>query len=319
MLRVILVGYGELASSLMLGVLESKHELVGILRWEKTKSNKLLFFLKNIFWPDQLSSLIKANKISEIEAESINSEKFIKKALKLQPDVIIIGSWGEVIKKNTIILPKIACINCHPSLLPKHRGSNPYASTIIQGETKSGITFHLVNEKLDEGPILLQKEIVISNDDTGGSLRTKCSYTAKEAIKELLEGLENARFLPQKQNEKEASYFPQLTENDAKINWNSSAQSIYNQIRGLNPWMKCYTRYKDQFFMINSSKIIDLKKPVHKPGKILVKSSDDLLVSTADPKKAILLKNIEIYGFLGKLLSRFYIRFFVKTGNFLGK
>ncbi|EKE02867.1 MAG: hypothetical protein ACD_20C00317G0002 [uncultured bacterium] len=319
MLRVILVGYGELASSLMLGIVESKHKVVGILRWEKTRTNKFLNLLKNI-WPDHFSSLIKAYKIPEIKAESINSKKFIREALKLQPDVIIIGSWGEIIKKNTIILPKVACVNCHPSLLPKHRGSNPYVSTIIQGETKTGVTFHLVNEKLDAGPILLQKEVNISNDDTGGSLRIKCSYVAREAVKELLDGLENAQYLPQKQNETQASYFPRLNDEDARINWNSPAQLIYDQIRALNPWMKSYTSYGNQFFMTDTSKIIKLDNPRrYEPGKILMKRKNSLLVSTLDPDKAILLKNIELYGLMGKFWTPFYIKNFVKTGTFLGE
>ena len=316
-MRIILVGYSELAASLLIGLLESKHKIVGIMRWEKSKGNKLFFGLKNIFWPDRLTSLIKAYKVHEIEAESINSSKFHRQALKLQPDIILIGSWGEILQKKIIMLPKTACVNCHPSLLPKHRGPNPYTSTILNGETKTGITFHLVDEKLDTGPILLQKEVAISNDDTGGSLRTKCSYQAKIAIKELLEGLENAQFLPQKQNEYQASYFPRPTEKTARINWNNPAQIIHNQIRGTNPWLECYTKYKNQFFMLNTSKIIELKKPAYEPGKILYKKNNRLIVSTADNYTGIQLDNVRVYGFLGRLWSTYYINEHVKIGDYL--
>lgn len=317
MLKVILVGYDELASSLMLGIIESKHELIGILRWEKTKENKFVSVLKDIFWPDKFGTLIKAYKINEIKAKSLNSPDFIKKALKLHPDVIIVGSWGEILKKKTIILPKIACINCHPSLLPKHRGSNPYRSVIKEGETKTGITFHLINEGIDTGPILIQKEINISDNDTGGSLRTKCSFKARETIKELLDGLENARFLPQKQDEKNSSHFPGIKNKDIYINWNDSPQDIYNQIRALNPWAKCYIQYKNQFLTMESSKIIDLKKPVEKPGKIIAKKTNKLLISTIDPYKAILLKNVIAYGFLSNLWSFYYINKIVRVGDCL--
>jgi methionyl-tRNA formyltransferase len=315
--RVILVGYGELASSLMLGVLESKHKLVGILRWEKTKGNKIISSLKDFFWADQFTSLIRSYKINEIEAESVNSPDFIKKALKLQPDVIIVGSWGEVLKKKTIILPKIACINCHPSLLPSHRGSNPYVSVIKQGETKTGITFHLVDESIDTGPILLQKEVEISDSDTGGSLRTKCSYTARESVKELLDGLEDARFLPKKQSNIAATYFPRPHSKDTIIKWSNTAQEIHNQIRSLNPWMKCYARYKDQFIMVESSRIIKLKNSVNEHGKILLKRADGILVSTADPYKAILIENPKIYGFLSNLWSPLFIKSLIKPGSYL--
>jgi len=164
MLRVVIIGYGETASSLMLGVMKTRHKLVGIKRWEK--SNPLLGFLKDTLWPDQLTTLIKANGIKEIQAESVNSPAFLREIRALKADVLLIGSWGEILKKNAIISPKIACINCHPSLLPKHRGPNPYASAIIYGETKTGITFHLVDEGIDTGAVLLQKEIPITHEDT---------------------------------------------------------------------------------------------------------------------------------------------------------
>ena len=315
MLKVILIGYGELASSIMLGVLESQHELVGVFRWEKVNSNPIISFFKDLFVPDNFYSLIKSYKISEIKANSANSEKFLKEALKLHPDVIIIGSWGEKLKEATIILPRIACVNCHPSLLPKHRGSNPYASVIKNGEKASGITFHLVDKNIDTGSILLQKEVSISNEDTGYSLRIKASQAAREAVQELLDGLENAKFLPKKQDESESSYFPALSDEDAKINWNKTAQEIHNQIRGLYPWIKCYTLHKDNFLMIDSSKIIELDNPAVEPGKILSKKKNALIVSTSDPKQALMIDGLEVYGFIGKIWSEQYIYNKINIGD----
>ena len=315
MLRVILVGYGELASSLMLGILESKHKLVSVFRWDKTESNNITSFVKDSLWPNNFSTLIKTYKIPEINANSINSEKFIKQALRLQPDVILVGAWGEKIKSNTIILPKIACVNCHPSLLPVHRGSNPYASVIKQGESKTGITFHLVNEKIDTGSILLQKEISILDNDTGGSLREKCAFIARDTVKELLDGLENALFIPQKQDESRASYFPRLTQEDAVINWDMPAYAIHNQIRGLQPWADCFTRYKKQFLMIKSSEIIKLEKPVKNSGKILSKSIKGIAVSTGDPEKALLISDLSVYGFLRIFSSNFINK--IKVGDYM--
>lgn len=315
MLRVILVGYGELASSLMLGILESGHELAGVFRWEKTESNSLFSLIKDSFWPNNFLSLIKTYKIPEINAKSINSEKFKKQALKLQPDIILVGAWGEKIKSGTIILPRVACVNCHPSLLPAHRGPNPYSSVIKQGETQTGITFHLVDEKIDTGHILLQKEINILDSDTGDSLREKCAFTARNTVKELLDGLENARFLPQKQDESKASYFPRLTSEDATINWDMPAHTIYNQIRGLQPWADCFTRCKKQFLMVKSSKIVELEKPVNNPGKILLKNPEGILVSTGDPQKALLIKDVSVYGFLKIFSDRFINK--IKVGDYL--
>ena len=316
MLRVILVGYGELASSIMLGVLESGHKLVGVFRWDRVEKSSLMVNLKDSIYPDNFTSLIKSLKISEIKARSVNSPEFINQALRLEPDVIIVGSWGEILKKDAIILPKIGCINCHPSLLPKHRGSNPYTSVIREGEMETGVTFHLINEKVDTGPILLQKKVPILIEDTGGTLRTRCSYEARKALKELLDGLETAQFLPRKQIENEASYFPRWTDIDARINWNHSALRVHNQIRGYQPWMKCYTEHNNNFLILSSSRLVALKKPADIPGVVLAKKDNGIIVATGDSHKAIFLENITIYGFLGKIRSNFYVKS-IRVGDVL--
>jgi methionyl-tRNA formyltransferase len=315
--RIILVGYGELASSLMLGILESRHQLAGVFRWESAQGDFITSAAKDLFIPNNFLSLIKAHNVHEIKAPGINSQMFKKKALQLQPDVILVGAWGEKIKNDTIILPKIACVNCHPSLLPKHRGPNPYYSAIRCGETKTGITFHLVNDIFDGGEILLQKEVNILNSDTGGSLREKCAFKAREAVKELLDGLENAQYIPKKQDESKASYFPVITSEDTSINWEMSAENIYNQIRSLQPWSDCYTGYKNHYIMINSSSIIKLKKPENTSGKIISKDKTSLLVSTGDPDKGLLINNIKIFGWLRFFSDSILNK--IKTGDFLKK
>lgn len=316
MLKVVLIGYGEMASALTIGILKSNHKLVGILRWEKAQNNKLLYFLKKIFWPDKLTTIVKANNLYEIKAKRANSEQFKKEILKLNPDIILVGSWGEIFKKDTILLPTTAFINCHPSLLPKYRGSNPYSATIMNGEERTGITFHLVDEGIDTGPILFQKEVSISNRDNAESLRNKCSFMAGEAIIELLNELDTSTIIPVNQDEKKSSYFPQINDKDAKIDWNKPPQEIYNQIRGLNPWLQCYTIYKQDFLMIKSAQIIEFDTQEAKPAKILKKTKNSLLVSTIEKNKAILLEGISVYGFLSILWSWIFIRN-IKINTFL--
>ncbi|MFH0702686.1 MAG: methionyl-tRNA formyltransferase [bacterium] len=317
MLKVFLIGYGELASSLMLGVLESSHKLVGVLNWEKTQEKFFYSAIKDYFYPSSINLLTKTYKIPKLNVKSVNSKEFLEQASKLKPDIILIGAWGEILKKEIIVLPKIACINCHPSLLPKHRGSNPYSSVIREDETKTGISFHLIDENIDSGPILLQKEIYISDNDTGGSLKKKCAYKAKESVKELLDGVKNAKLLPQKQDKSKMSYFPRIKEEDAKINWNKPSKFIHNQIRALNPWLKCYTRYKNLFLQIGTSKIIELKNPVYKPGEILAKYNKGFIVSTSDTKKALLIDDLESFGFVSKLWSSYFIDKSVKIGDYM--
>ena len=308
MLRVVVLGYGELAQAIVLGILQTKHKIAGVLRWKRHKPNRLFAFIKDTFAPEVLLSILRTHNIKDINAEKANSKKFIKEMKKLKPDVIIVASWGEILKKEVIDIPEIACINCHPSLLPKHRGSNPYISAIRQGEVKTGVTFHLMSKKIDAGDILLQTEVPISKLDTGASIRKKCAFTAKENIKILLDKLERGEIIPTGQKDSEASYFPVLAEEDAVINWHESAEFIHNQIRGLHPWIKCYTLFENTFLFIKSSEIINLNKIVNEPGKIIKKTEKGILISTGTPDKAILAESIEVYSFIPGLWTQNYIK-----------
>lgn len=316
--RIILIGYGEMASSLLLGALESGHEIVGAIRHNTIKMHPFKRFFKDIFNAEEFLVLMRKYKIKEIKAKSINGNDFFRKALKLHPDVILVGSWSERLNKKIINLPSIACINCHPSLLPKYRGPNPYIETIRHGEAQSGITFHLMSENLDEGSILMQKIVNINSDDTGGMLRSKCVYTARQILPEVLAGLSEGTTMPLRQNESMASYYPKITIKDALIDWQNDADMIYNQIRALNPWQHCFFLHKNTFLKVNSSKIIDIRKNLQ-PGIVVGKKGSKITVSTGQSGKGLLLEKSKVFGFLGEIFGGFYIRSKIKVGDILEK
>ncbi len=310
MLKVVVLGYGDLAQSIILGILNSRHRIVGALRWQKN-------FLKDTLVPDGLFTLVKANNIREVKAKRANTKQFIKEMQKLEPDVIIVGSWGEIIKKEIIDLPKVAFINSHPSLLPKHRGSNPYSSVIRHGETETGMTFHLMDEGIDTGSILMQEKIPVTEEDTAGSLRLKCALNAKNMVVPLLDGLEKGEIIPKKQNNDEASYYPNFRDEDIMINWNNSAEFINRQIRALLPNMVCFTGYKKVFLAVNQSEIVKIGTSYSLPGTILEKNGNNLLVSTSDRDKAVLLKNAGVFYVFPNILSGYYIKNKVRAGDLL--
>lgn len=310
MLKIVVLGYGELAQSILLGVLHSRHSLIGAMRYHK-------HFLKDLFMPDGLLTLIKANNIKELKARKANTKAFIKEMKKLKPDVIIVGSWGEIIKEEIIKLPRVAFINCHPSLLPKHRGSNPYASVIKHGETETGVTYHLMRKDIDAGEILLQEKVNIDNNETASSLRRKCALEARDMVRKLLDGLEKGEIIPKKQNPEEASYYPQLNDDDVKIDWHKPAYLIERQLRAIFPNMYCYTIHKNTFLTTKSAQMVNLKKPVMIPGIVLNKNAEEILVSTGDQNTAILLKDIGIYGLPFKFCTGFYLNRHLKIGDLL--
>lgn len=236
MLKVLIVGYDKMLSALISGTVYSGHKVVGVLRNDRVNYSKFTLFFKDFLAPSRDYSLLKAFGAYDVKASSINSPEFKKEFEKLKPDVILVGSWGEKISPEIASLPKLGCINCHPSLLPRHRGANPYFWTIYSGEDLTGVTFHYVNEKFDCGDILLQEAVAIDSDMTGGELRDRCSKYAQGLAGELLNKIEKGEITAQKQDDSRATYENQLELKDTIIDLRGSKKDIHNHIRALKPW-----------------------------------------------------------------------------------
>lgn len=320
-MRIIIVGYDQMFSNLILGTLDSKNKIVGVFRHERVTIHPFFLFFKDIFAPGKDLSFIRSLKLPEIKARSVNSKEFYKAALRLNPDVILVGSWSEKFKKPIIELPKVGTINCHPSLLPRYRGPNPYMRVIMNGEKETGITLHLMDESLDTGPILLQKKIDILQGfkgDTGESLKNKCCATARGAIAELFDTMNNEMIIPTNQSAKDASYYPQISEKDILIDFEKTSAQINALLRALTPWQPAYIAHKRTFLQVGKVVFFENKTKFHadkyKPGLILKKSNKAIWVLTGDDKIAKI-TGLKVLGKLGKIFAPFYLKYFVKSGD----
>lgn len=320
-MKIIIVGYDKMFSNLILGTLESQNKIVGVFRHERVSIHPFFLFFKDIFAPGKDLSFLKSLKLNEIKARSVNSKEFYKAVLKLNPDIILVGSWSEKFKKPIIELPKIGTINCHPSLLPKYRGPNPYMRVIMNGEKETGVTFHLMDENLDTGPILWQRKIPIVQGfagDTGENLKNKCCIAAREEIAKLLNAINNEMIIPIKQIEKESSYYPQISEKDILIDFDKTSQQINALIRALSSWQPAYIPHRNTFLKVKNIRFFENKTKFHtdkyKPGLILKKNKKTLWVLTGDDKIAKI-TGLSVFGKFGRLITPFYMSFFVKAGD----
>lgn len=311
--KVVIVGYEQMFANLISGCISAGYTPVGVLRYEKTKINPILLAVKDFILPSKDKAFISGYDLYEIKARSVNSEEFRKELIRLNVDIVFIAAWGEKFSKETINIPKIATINCHPSLLPKYRGPNPYAQVILNGETKTGITFHLVDENYDTGAILSQTEVEIRPDDTGGSLKTRCTKTANAAVGKLLLQMDNEMIVPVNQKEELASYQPQITEKDVLINFEHSAELIDRQIRAFKPWSKCYIPHKKVYFTFKKHKIVD--ETCDMPAKLVDFNDKELYIITGD-KKIMQFSGIKIYKH-SRLFTKLYTAFRLKNGDIM--
>lgn len=213
--------------------------------------------------------------------------------LALNPDIIITCAYGQIVPREVLEYPKYKCINIHASLLPKLRGGAPIHKAIINGYKKTGVTIMYMDEKMDSGDILYQKEIEILGEDNVGTLFNKLSVLGSEMIIDFLPKLINNDFKRIKQNEEEVTYAYNITKEEEKIDFNKNTKDIFNQIRGLNPWPVGYALLDDKKIKIYNSKIGNSNKKGN-PGEIINIYKDSIGVKTLDGE--LLITEIQLEG-----------------------
>ena len=238
MLRVVIIGYGEMFTNLIAGTLDANCEIVGVLRKEMIRYNSVIRKIKDIICPSLDYNYIKSYNLPEIHARGVNTKEFKKALLKLNPDIVLVGSWGERITKEIYDIPKIATINAHPSLLPKYRGPNPYYWVIKNQEQSSGVSFHLVDSDYDTGAILAQEEVKIYPSDTGKTLKERTVLAARGVVCELLNDLSEDIIIPLTQIDDKSTYYSHPC--GYELDFSKSADENYAIIRSIYPWDEAY-------------------------------------------------------------------------------
>lgn len=160
----------------------------------------------------------------------------------LKPDLIICAAYGQIIPKEILGIPKYGCLNVHPSLLPKYRGASPIQAAILNGDKKTGVTIMLMDEKMDHGPILAQRELEIPTTKiTYKELHNKLAEIGAGLLIKTIPDWVNGKIKPKIQDEKMVIYTKIIKKEDGRINWKKPAQEIERQIRAFNPWPGAFT------------------------------------------------------------------------------
>jgi len=195
---------------------------------------------KQILTPPPVKLTAQKYKISIEQPERIkNYELGIR---NLKPDLIICAAYGKMIPKEILEIPCYGCLNVHPSLLPKYRGPSPIQAAILNGDKETGVTIMLMDEKMDHGPILNQRELEFSILNFQFSkLHDKLADLGAKLLLETIPDWINGKIKPQAQDEKKATYTKIIKKEDGKIDWKKPAQEIERQIRAFNPWPGAFT------------------------------------------------------------------------------
>lgn len=316
MLKVVIVGYGDMFMNLIAATLDANCEIVGVLRKERVKIHPILRKLKDIFNPSCEHNYIRSYHLHEINARGVNTPEFRKELLKLNADIVLVGSWFEKFEKETYSIPKIATINAHPSLLPKYRGPNPYYWTIKNLEAESGITFHLMKKGYDTGAILAQEIVKIFPSDTGESLKQRTVLTARGVACELLKDLSEDIIIPLTQIEEKSSYYSHPS--DLELDFNKSAEENLATIRAIHPWGESWFYHKSIPLVPNAHKtfIEENKSYYTAVGSIIEACPKTKTVAVVcGDGKVLKMSGLKLYSKFDRLFTANFIKREFEVGN----
>jgi len=194
--------------------------------------------------PPPVKKLAMDYRIPVLQPETLDTSRALEELASFSPELIVVAAYGRILPSKILSLPKFGCLNLHPSLLPRHRGSSPIANALLSGDEVTGVTVMLMEAGVDRGPILAQREVVVSPQDTTGSLTPKLAQVGAELLLKSLPLWIEGKINPQPQDESQATFSKMLSKEDGEIDWKLPAVQLWRCIRAFDPWPGCYTWWK---------------------------------------------------------------------------
>lgn len=239
-----------------------------------------------------------AHQIQVFQPLNFKSQETINELASLKPDVLIVIAYGLILPRAVLELPRFGCINVHASLLPRWRGASPIQHAILYGDPQSGVTVMQMDVGMDTGAMLSKVECSITPEDTARSLHDKLAQISAKPLLEVIEALAKHQLQPEEQNNDLATYAGKISKEDARINWQDSAEQIDCKVRAFNPWPIAYTETGGEVLRIHKAHPAGIES-TEPPGTVLNIDKNGMLVATG--KKSILIERIQFPG--GKAIS----------------
>ncbi len=236
-MKIVYMGTPDFAVGALERLIEDGHEVVLVVTnpdKPKGRSGKMVF--------SPVKECAVAHNIEVMQPTKVRLPEYVEKLKEYNADVFVVCAFGQILSKEILDMPRLGCINIHASLLPKYRGAAPIQWSILNGDEKTGVTIMQMDEGLDTGNMIIQKEIEIAPDETGESLFDKLSMLGAEMISEVLANEPSGnRYESTPQGEGDGFYARMLTKEDGLIDWEKPGKEIGNYIRGLYSWPGAYT------------------------------------------------------------------------------
>lgn len=239
---ILFMGTGDIALPSFRALVsdESGYDVVGLFTQPDRPVGR-----KQVMTPPSIKVVAEENSVQVWQPERLRGSEMVEQIIDLAPDVIVVMAYGQILPKAVIDAPKISCINLHASLLPRYRGASCIQGAIDAGDAKTGVTVMHVAPALDEGDIIIQSELVLSPEHTGGQVHDILAEMGPAILLESLELLFDGSAPREVQDDSASCYAPKLLRSDGEIDWSMAASEIERRIRAYDPWPGTSTTFVD--------------------------------------------------------------------------
>lgn len=247
-MRVVFMGTPEFAVPALRALIDSPYQVAAVYTQPDTRAGR-----GQQVTMSPVKEIAIAQGIPLAQPETLKAPGVMAQLSSFNPEVIVVAAFGHILPPEILDLPKFGCLNIHPSLLPRHRGPSPVAAALLHGDEVTGVTIMLMDAGLDTGPILAQRKVSISPEDTTGSLAEKLAEVAAQLLMETLPLWFRGEIKPQPQDESQATYTRVITKKEGEIDWHLSALQLWRQVRAFSPWPGCYTWWQGRRLRISQA------------------------------------------------------------------
>jgi methionyl-tRNA formyltransferase len=294
-MNIVFMGSPEIAVPALKSLREAGHKVTGVVSQPDKPVGRGLELT-----PPAVARFARENSLPLFQPDKVRKNPEFLETLKgLKPDVIAIVAYGKILPKEVLDLPPHGCVNVHFSLLPRYRGAAPLQWALINNDEETGVTtFRLKDGSVDSGPLLLQKKVMVHDEDNAEILGKRLAVIGAELLVETLEGLADGSLEAVPQNDRLATNAPMLKKEDGHIDWTRKAKAVWGQIRGMTPWPGAFTSLKGKRLKVLAADLVEHPKKGG-PGELVEIAEDGLQVACG--QGSLLIKDLQLEG--GKRLA----------------
>jgi methionyl-tRNA formyltransferase len=314
-MRIVFIGTGDIGVPTLRNLLEgSDHQVIACV----TQPDKPVGRHQELM-ASPIKQLVVGHRVPVFQPERIRGDAVIQQLRFLRPEVIVVMAYGQILPGELLRIPTIACLNLHASILPRHRGAAPIQAAIESGDKESGMTIIYMNERLDEGDILLTHPFKLAKDETGGSLHDRLAEAGPKALTEALLLLKQGRAPRIPQDHAQATYAGKLTREHGEIDWTKTREEIDRSIRAMNPWPSAYTWLPTEEGLKKLKVFAGIMhhRDIGAPGTVVHTDKHGILVAAGTC--GILLRDVQLEGKKRMHARDFLLGHSIVNGTVLGK